>query len=105
MTDFKGSLGKNYQGTNAGGQGPVLGMDSKVEPEPKGPFGGELKHTIDSTESGGPQHDQYDGREEAGFSLQGAGYEGPENWHPTNLGEHQNYNINGETKAFLNKGR
>ena len=103
MTDFKGSLGKNYQGTFAGGEGPVLGMDSKIEPEPKGPFGGEMKHL--DTMSGGPQHDQYDGAEEKGFSLQGAGYRGPENMTPNDQGVHNNFDINGESKAFLNKGR
>lgn len=94
---------KNYTGTFSGGQGPVLGMDSVTEPEPQGPFGGEKKNL--TVQHGGVQHDQYDGAEEKGFSLGASGYAGPQNMKPTDLGERHNYNINSETKAFINKGR
>lgn len=103
MTDFKGSLGKNYVGTNAGGQGPILGMDSVTEPEPKGPFGGKVASL--SVQHGGVQHDSYDGTEEKGFDIKGSGYTGPQNFSPTSAGENHNYNINHETKGFMNKGK
>ena len=74
--------GKNYEGPVHGGEGKqnlqghpayeYIGVH-KSAPNPK------LSPAVGYTS-------KRDGTEEQGFSLAGKGYEGPENWHPTNLG-------------------
>ncbi len=76
-------LKKNYSGTFANGQGPILGMDSSSEPEVKGIHGGEGKH-MSSVDEGG--HDSKPTGESENFDLHGKGYAGPENWVPENKG-------------------
>lgn len=74
---------KNYTGTFAGGQGPVLGMDSSSEPEVKGVYGGEGK-SIRSVDEGG--HDSKPTGEGGNFDLHSSSYAGPENMVPENKG-------------------
>ena len=75
---------KNYTGTFAGGQGPILGMDSSSEPEIKGVLGGEGERPKSVDEGG---HDSKPTGGDPGFDLQGAGYKGPENWQPSSKAE------------------
>jgi hypothetical protein len=74
-------LTKHYEGTFAGGQGPILGMHSSSEPETKG--GGEGKHIAFVNEGG---HDSKPTGSDANFDLHGKGYAGPENWIPEDQG-------------------
>lgn len=74
---------KNYTGTFANGQGPILGMSHSSEGETKETFGGEGKH-IKSMDEGG--HDVKPSGESGNFDLHGKGYAGPENWQPENKG-------------------
>jgi hypothetical protein len=67
---------KNYTGTFAGGQGPILGMDSSSEPEVKGVHGGEGKG-IKSVDEGG--HDSKPTGGSENFDLHGKSYAGPDN--------------------------
>ena len=75
---------KNYTGTFAGGQGPILGMDTVSEPETKGVFGGEMK-TLKSVDEGG--HDSKPTGDGGMFDINGKGYAGPENWQPSSKAE------------------
>lgn len=74
---------KNYSGTFAGGQGPVLGQEVKSEGETSKVFGGEEKTLKVSSEGGTDPGSQ--GKDEH-FDLHGKSYAGPENMRPENKG-------------------
>jgi len=76
-------LKKNYTGTFAGGQGPILGQTSSKEPEFSGVYGGEMKN-IKTVDEGG--HDMKPSGEDSHFDLHGKSYAGPDNWQPDNKG-------------------
>jgi len=75
---------KNYSGTFAYGQGPILGMETSSEPEFKGVHGGEGK-VIKSVDEGG--HDSKPTGDGGMFDINGKGYSGPENWQPSSKAE------------------
>ena len=75
---------KYYQGTFAGGQGPVLGQESCSEGEESTSHGGEGKKAIKTSGLGGSDVKPTGG--DGGFSLRGKGYAGPENWQAENKG-------------------
>ena len=75
---------KNYAGTFAGGQGPILGMDSSSEPETKGVLGGEAERPKSVNEGG---HDSRPTGDDGMFDINGKGYAGPENWQPSSKAE------------------
>ena len=75
---------KNYSGTFAYGQGPILGMETSSEPEFKGVHGGEMKN-LKSVDEGG--HDSKPTGDDHNFDLQGKSYAGPENWQPSSKAE------------------
>lgn len=77
------SLSKNLAGEQFGGEGTDLRSVSTGEENTQ--HGGETQGQ--RIVSGGPQHDSYDGTEEKGFSLSGAGYAGPQNFKPKDEGE------------------
>lgn len=76
-------LKKNYEGTFAGGQGPIKGLHSSFESEEKGVYGGEMKHLKVMDEGG---HDTKPTGESSNFDLHGKNYAGPENMVPENKG-------------------
>lgn len=76
---------KYYQGSLAGGQGPILGQTVTGEAEFKGVHGGECQSDAENKSSDGgtdvPPHG-----EDKQFDLHGKSYAGPENWTPENHG-------------------
>lgn len=85
--------GKFHEGTFAGGQGPVHGIEIKKEEETKGVLGGsDRKKNLGIA---GGQNDGLMGRtEDKGFDLYSAPYKGPQNMTPKDMGEVHNFNIN-----------
>jgi len=77
--------GKAYEGTFAGGQGPILGQKSTSEPEFAGTHGGEGKDKVRKVNEGGV--DVRPSGEDKHFDLHGSSYTGPENMVPEDKGD------------------
>lgn len=73
---------KHYEGTFAGGQGPIKGLECEYEEEFKGVH--DPAPHLKTVGDGGSFPTT--GREMSGFDVAGAGYRGPQNFTPTNLG-------------------
>jgi hypothetical protein len=86
--------GKFNEGLFSNGQGPIHGVEIKREEETKGQLNPATSGRHLSTVGGAS--DGLDGRsEEKGFDIHGAGYKGPQNWTPKNMGDVPNFNVNG----------
>ena len=85
--------GKFHEGTFANGEGPIHGLEIRREEETKGVLGGSDKGKLSTV--GGQGGDGLDTRsEEKGFDIHGAGYKGPQNWTPKNMGDVPNFDVN-----------
>ena len=74
---------KKYQGTFAGGQGPIQGLQSDTTPDYSPIHGGEGKHVKQVSDGG---MDSKPSGEDKQFDLHSTSYAGPENMQPTNKG-------------------
>lgn len=85
--------GKFHEGTFANGEGPIHGLEIRREEETKGLLNPATDGRHLSAEGGAS--DGLDTRsEEKGFDIYGAGYKGPQNWKPTNMGDVSNFEVN-----------
>lgn len=92
QNNFKG---KFQEGTFANGEGPILGVQVKIEAENKGLLMQSGPQRYLKTQGGQGAGDGLDGRsEEKGFDIYGKTYRGPQNMAPKNMGEVPNFNVN-----------
>lgn len=87
--------GKFHEGTFANGEGPIHGLEIRHEEESKGVLGTDQTSGHKLSTMGGQGGDGLDTRsEEKGFDIHGAGYKGPQNWTPKNMGDVPNFDVN-----------